>query len=249
MFRFAAFEGGEESSMDTKQLGQLILYTVYHVEELGGYTTTIRLVKFLYLIDLEHQRRYGRTLTGLQWEYHLYGPYAFELPTTGTCLGFDLQREDFVNVKGHRGTLLRVPDPQDFPAGLSFSVETLVNGILRVWADQETADLLQYVYHTEPMIHARRGDQLDFSIVPSGTHYYELYIPVQKPTVRRLRESLRSYALDDVDEFVRPTTVYDEVLDEGLRALNDDETPIPDFAGVTPAVEIDELRATLSHED
>ena len=235
--------------MDTKQLGKLILYIVYRAEELGGYTTPIRLVKFFYLIDLEHQRRYGRTLTGLQWKYHLYGPYAFELPTIGTRLGFDLQREDFVNVKGHRGALLRVPDPQDFPAGLSFGVETLVNGILRVWADQETADLLRYVYHTEPMIRARRGNKLNFSVVPSGTQYYELYIPVQKPTVRRLRESLRSYALDDVDEFVRPATMYDEVLDEGLRALDDNETSIPNFVGITPAVEIDELRATLSHED
>lgn len=68
---------------------------------------------------------------------------------------------------------------------------------------------------------------------------------VQKSTTRRLRKSLRSYALDDADEFVRPTIVYDEVLDEGLRALGDDETSIPDFAGVAPAVEIDELRATL----
>jgi len=233
--------------MDTRQLDQLVLYIVYRAEEVGGYTTPIRLVKFLYLIDLEHQRRYGRTLTGLQWEYYLYGPYAFELPIIGTRLGFDLQREDFVNVKGHRGTLLRVPDPQDFPAGLSFGVETLVNGILRVWADQETADLLQYIYHTEPMRHVRRGDQLDFSVVPSGTHYYELYISVQKPTVRRLRESLRSYALDDVDEFVRPTTVYDEVLDKGLRALDDDETSIPDFTGVTPAVEIEAARRHSLH--
>ena len=233
--------------MDTRQLDQLVLYIVYRAEEVGGYTTPIRLVKFLYLIDLEHQRRYGRTLTGLQWEYYLYGPYAFELPIIGTRLGFDLQREDFVNVKGHRGTLLRVPDPQDFPAGLSFGVETLVNGILRVWADQETADLLQYIYHTEPMRHVRRGDQLDFSVVPSGTHYYELYISVQKPTVRRLRESLRSYALDDVDEFVRPTTVYDEVLDKGLRALDDNETSIPDFTGVTPAVEIEAARRHSLH--
>ena len=235
--------------MDAGQLGQLILYIVYQVEELGGYTNTTRLVKFLYLIDLEHQRRYGRTLTGLQWKCYLYGPYAFELPTIGARLGFDLQSEDFVNVKGHRGTLLCVPDSQEFPAGLSFGIEILVNGILRVWADQETADLLQYVYHTEPMRHAQRGDKLDFSLVPSGTHYYELYVPVQKPTVRQLRESLRSYALDDAGEFVRPTIVYDNVLDEGLRALDADETPTSDFAGVTPAVEIDELQATLSHED
>jgi hypothetical protein len=235
--------------MDARQLDQLILYIVYQVEELGGYTTTIRLVKFLYLIDLEHQRRYGHTLTGLQWKYHLYGPYAFEFPTIGARLGLNLEREDFVNVKGHRGTLLRVLDPQDFPPGLSFGVETLVNGMLGVWAAQETADLLRYVYHTEPMRCARRGDRLDFSAVPPGTRYYELYIPVENPTVRRLRESVHSYALEDAGELIRPTTVYDKVLDEGLRALDDEEILISDFTGITPAVEIDELWATLPHED
>ena len=235
--------------MDDRQLGQLILYIVYQVEDLGGYTTLIRLVKFLYLIDLEHQRRYGRTLTGLQWTYHLYGPYAFELPGIGARLGFDLEQEEFVSATGHQGTLLRVPDPQHFPPGLSFGVETLVNDLLRVWANQETPDLLRYVHRTEPMRHARRGDRLDFSLVPLGTHYYELYIPVQNPIVRRLRESLRSYAQDDAAEFVRPSTTYDDALDEGLQALNSDETTIPDFTGVAPAVEIDELRATLSHED
>ncbi len=235
--------------MDTKQLGKLILYIVSQVEELGGFTTSIRLVKFLYLIDLEHQRRFGRTLTGLEWVYHLYGPYAFELPEIGARLGFDLQREEFVSARGYQGTLLHVAEPHDFPPGLSYGVEVVVNGLLRVWADQETADLLQYVYRTEPMTQARRGDRLEFPVVPSGTRYYELYVPVQKHTAHQLRESLRSYAQEDAGEFVHPTTVHDDVLAAGLRALADDEEPIPDMAGITPEVEIDALRNTLPYED
>lgn len=235
--------------VDTKQLGKLILYIVSQVEELGGFTTPIRLVKLLYLIDLEHQRRFGRTLTGLEWVYHLYGPYAFELPEIGARLGFDLQREEFVSAKGYQGTLLHVAEPHDFPPGLSYGVEVLVTGLLRVWADQETADLLQYAYQTEPMRQARKGDRLDLSVVPSGTRYYELYVPVQKHTAHQLRESLRSYAQEDAGEFVYPTTVHDDVLAAGLRALDEDEKPIPDMAGTMPEVEIDALRNTLPYED
>ena len=76
--------------MNEKELGQLILYVVYQVSDLGGYTTTIRLVKFLYLIDIEHYRRYRRTLTGLNWIYYLFGPYAFSLPQIGRRLGYNL---------------------------------------------------------------------------------------------------------------------------------------------------------------
>jgi hypothetical protein len=228
--------------MDNQQLGQLILYLVHKVADLGGYTTTIRLVKFLYLIDLEHQRRLGRTLTGLQWKYHLYGPYAFELPSVGRRLGFDLEHEEFVNARGHKGTLLRVSTLQSFPPSLSYSVQVIVDGLLKVWGDQDTSDLLRYVYCTEPMRQARRGEALDFSVVPLGTHYYELHIPTDKSVVRQLRESLRSYAVEDSKEYERPETVHDEALDEGLRALDDSEAlTMPDLSGVFPQVDANSL--------
>ncbi len=235
--------------MDRQQLGQLILYIVDQVDDLGGYTTKIRLVKFLYLIDLEHQRRHGSMLTGLQWTYHLYGPYAFELPAIGNGLGFDLEREEFVNVNGRQGVLLRAPGPQDFPIWLGFGIETMANNILRVWANQDTREILQYVYHTEPMQAAQQGDGLDFSTVPLGTRYYELYIPTDRSTATQLRESLRSYAPDDASGYAHPSTTHDDILSEGLCSLDDDESSVTDFAGITPSVNGEELRATVSHED
>lgn len=235
--------------MNAKQLAQLVLYIVDQVEDLGGYTTTIRLVKFLYLIDLEHQRRFGRTLTALHWQYYLYGPYAFELPGIGKQLGFTLDHEDFETAKGYRGVLLSVHEPQSFPAGLSFGAETVVNGILQVWALEQTSDLLHYVYNTEPMKHARRGDNLDFSAVPRGTLYYGLHVPVEGKTVRRLRESLRSYALDDAEEFVHLSRVHDKALEEGLRALDADEGYPSSFADTRIEVDLDELHSTLPDGD
>ena len=50
-----------------------------------------------------------------------------------------------------------------------------------------------------------------------------------KTIFHQLRESLRTYAQEDADEFVRPTTVVD-VLAEGLCALGDGEVPVSAFA-------------------
>lgn len=236
--------------MNDTQLSQLILYIVDRVGELGGYTTTIRLVKFLYLIDLEHQRRHGRPLTGLRWVYHLYGPYAFEVPRLGALGGIDLEEEEFRSQKGHKGVLLRTLSPQGFPAGLSFAVENLVNGILEIWADQDTADLLTYVYRTEPMRQAKRGDQLDFSVTPRGTRYYELYVPIDRAEARKLREAAASYGPRSLEEYVEPSTRDDDaLLVEGLRELADDELLLPDVTGFELTADPDDLAAVLGFDE
>ncbi len=46
--------------------------------ERDGYVTKTKLLKYLYLFDLEHYRRFGNTFTGFTWTFHLYGPWARE---------------------------------------------------------------------------------------------------------------------------------------------------------------------------
>lgn len=235
--------------MDEQKLAELIQYIVWRVEEIGGYTVTIRLVKFLYLIDLEYQRRLGRTLTGLDWVYYHYGPYAFELPEISDKLGFDLQRETFVADEGHEGTRLWAREPRDGLAELDYVAKVVVEGILDVWADVETSLLLEYVYHTEPMLHAERGEPLDLSVVPRGTRYYELNVSVEPDTASRLRESVRDYREKDAAALVRPETVCDEILEQGLRALEEDEEPVPGLTGLNPEVCLEQLSATVPNGD
>jgi hypothetical protein len=93
------------------------------------------------------------------------------------------------------------------------------------------------------------GDKLDFSVVPPGTRYYELYVSIPQNTALQLRESLRSYAQEDANEFVHPTTVVDEVLAEGLRALEDDESSVSAFVGTRFEINADTLRSSLACED
>ena len=234
--------------MNPKELGQLLLYIVYQVADLGGYTTTIRLVKFLYLIDLEHYRRYEKTLTGLKWFFHLYGPYAFALPEICRRFGFDLEQEELEIQRGKTGRVFRVHEPQNPPKEMSFSVESMVNGLLQIWADQETSELLYYVYKSEPMIYGTQGQELDFSVVPRGSKYYELYIPVEKKIINVIREGLKAYAKDEADEMVAPQTKSNLIPQEVSYALEYED--MGEYSGITPSITDEkELRDSLPKGD
>ncbi len=229
--------------MNRKLLQQLILYIVYYVGDLGGYTTTIRLVKFLYLIDLEYYRRYGEVFTGLGWVYHLFGPYAFALPEIGSGIGFDLHQEEFETKNGKRGRIFRVHEPVEFPSGLPKAMESTIQGILGIWGLEDTSDLIEYTYNTEPMLVAKRGMALDFSVVPRGSKYYELYISTDKKISQKIREGLHNLETEEKDEYVTPETVYDEIFQQGLRALQ--ESDIPDLSGIYPEVGKINIMGTL----
>jgi hypothetical protein len=234
--------------MDFKELKQLILYIVYKVDDLGGYTTTIRLVKFLYLIDLEHYRRYGETLTSLRWVYHHYGPYAFELPEIGRKIGFDLEQESFRTAERQRGTLYRVQGRKNLPNSLRPPVKSMVDGILQVWADYGTKELLKYTYDTEPIVHGARGNELSFSEIPQGTRYYELYIPVKKNRVNKIKDALRKFDRDEDEQYVSPKIKARDISQEVLKSLG--ESIVPVCPGIKPQIsDVSDLLNTLPQEE
>jgi len=236
--------------VNDQQLGRLILYIVDKVSEQGGYTTTIRLVKFLYLIDLEHQRRLGRPLTSLPWVFYHHGPYAAEIAQAAQRVGFVLEQEEFRNQRGYKGRLLTTPYHQGFPAGLGPTAENVVNGILSVWADQDTTDLLAYVYRTEPMRCAKRYDPLDLSVVPIGTRYYELYVPISRGKARKLRNFATSYPPCAPEEYVQPATDDDNpVLAQGLEELLRDEEDLADTGDFELMATPEELRAVFGPDE
>jgi hypothetical protein len=206
--------------MDRRQLSQLLRYIVATAREFGGFVTTIRLVKFVYLVDLEYQRRYGRTLTGLPWRFHHYGPYAFEFGDLSRLCGYDLEREEFVDARGHQGTLLYAPQDEEFPEGLRMTTRMIVDGLVEKWADRDTADLLDYVYRTEPIRRGQRGAPLDWSVVPRGTRYYQVVPPsISEAVVRQLRETVATGSEDDVELPCSVPSGPSDVLYRGLADL------------------------------
>ena len=220
--------------MNNREIASLILYIVDQVADLGGYTTTIRLVKFLYLIDLEHYRRYGKTLTDLSWIFYHYGPYAQTLPEICHSVGFNLGKEEFETKEGKRGKLFKVEDSQDLPETVGFSIRSMIDGLLKIWADHETQELLSYVYRTEPMLGGVRGDELDFSTVNLGSRYFELYIPTETVTKRNIREGLKAYSEVDETDYVSPITKSASMSQEEILKLEDDKSFL--FPGISPEI-------------
>jgi hypothetical protein len=168
-------------------LRQLILYVVAKLNEAGRRPSTIQLVKFLYLIDIEHQRALRRTLTGFRWVYYHFGPYAFELPRLMSGIGYQLDVETFTS-NGHEGRALEVNHDVPFPSGMGAAAQSIVDRIIKIWASVETKDILDHVYfETEPMIDAQRGDELDFGTVQPSSGGYDLVVNETKQ-LRALRK-------------------------------------------------------------
>jgi len=153
--------------MDLQRLIQAILSRVHERE---GSVTKTKLLKYLYLFDLEAFHRQGRTITGFDWVFHLYGPWAPQYDrlytdlvkggvmrvTPGTRPDLDTE---FISAT-RRVELQEVVDD----TGLELAFRHIVDD----WADRRLGEMLDYVYfHTEPMLEARRGERLDFG-QPTG---------------------------------------------------------------------------------
>jgi hypothetical protein len=147
-----------------------------------------RLVKLIYLADIEWRRRHsGEPLADLSWKFLHYGPYAIELAEP---LGDpDMEVTDIAG----RGQARRFNFDEESLAQREVPEELsrIIAPLIERWGAADLNELLDYVYFdTAPMESAKRGDLLDFSGLP----------PVQ-PTIRprfdeskiqRIRERIRA---------------------------------------------------------
>jgi hypothetical protein len=54
----------------------LISAVASYIAECGGAPTKTKVLKLLYLLDIEAFRKTQNTLTGFDWIFYLYGPWA-----------------------------------------------------------------------------------------------------------------------------------------------------------------------------
>lgn len=158
----------------------LIPAVVSYVTQKGGYVTKTKLLKLLYLCDVEYYRAFRKLLTGFQWKFFHLGPWTRE---------FDPLLDDLVShgVLIESASSRRDYDTKYFKASEPFTLATLfgtfteelpVKRVLEQWAESSTGDILDYIYfHTEPMEHGIRSEPLDFTTIS------------EQPTPRYVRES------------------------------------------------------------
>jgi hypothetical protein len=147
-------------------LRAIIAYIVARARERDITLNRTRLVKLLYLLDVERIRRRSAPLTGLNWIFFHYGPYAFELIDTLESM----EQSQLVATPWRDGILYRAapaaPDGEDWVS----STRRSVDGVLERYVALGLNELLDYVYfHTGPMIDAKRGEPLDMARARNDT--------------------------------------------------------------------------------
>jgi hypothetical protein len=156
-----------------------------------------RLVKLLYLTEVEYYRRTGKLLTDLSWMFHHFGPYASSL---SRYLG-DPNAEVIAWRITHR------------PKVADHTVELCVAEIVHEWGDADLNTLLDYVYfETEPMQAAHRGDFLDFSVVKPLSQPRRLKIALDSSKLRELRKGLSARAAE-YEQLRAPSEVSEDLLE------------------------------------
>lgn len=204
--------------------------------ELGSQATKLRLVKFLYLLDLYNAQETRKTFTGWQWRFVHYGPFCPDSTRAidnaasagyiaATTYESRFRDEDFHLFRPDEG--LADLDFAHIQDAFSFYVSGRLLEDLRKYHD-DTYGLLDYVYfRTGPMRDARPGDTLDFSkeekVDPSRLKPVAL-TPLSKSKLEKARAAIGRIAAD-VESPSFATGPRDKAYYDFLAALEDDPLP------------------------
>jgi len=148
-----------------------------------------RLVKFLYLTEVEHYRETAERLTDLKWLFYHYGPYALELE--GILAEREFQRAEIKTQEDKDVILFRVAEPMlPYVRRVDAKVSLVIKKIVGQWIDRTLAELLDYVYfETEPMQAVnKRGEVLDFATVRMESRTAVVPLTASKEVMRKVDE-------------------------------------------------------------
>jgi len=150
-------------AMNSELVRRLLLYIADQLQDMEAPISTTRLVKFLYLIDLEHYNHYYKTLTGIDWVKYDHGPYFFAWPEVLRSTRLDLEPEEVETERG-RGITFHSLEPHDISDAVSFATQARIGRILSRWAYEDLNVLLHHVYETLPVRHGIYCQELDFML-------------------------------------------------------------------------------------
>jgi len=152
----------------SEKVSDLILSIVTYVNNNDGYVNKTKLIKFLYLIDIEYYKLYGKIYTGFNWIFYKFGPYTNEFESYYDELSkSDLNIKTISNID-YDCDLLQTKNDFDLDTTIKDDVgfRLSIKQILNKWSKEKLAALLDYVYfETEPMESPIKKMPLDFSTI------------------------------------------------------------------------------------
>lgn len=155
----------------------------------GGATKT-KILKLVYLVEIQYKRRSGDRLTNASWVYYLYGPY---LKNYDALLqNENIQIMDLPVSDEKEAQILSLKnsyDNKNIPRDIRF----LIGSIVQKYGEFDLRNLLDHVYfETEPMINVEtRGEVLDFDTVMPEEYYKVKKLEIDPKTKRELRQDFR----------------------------------------------------------
>ncbi len=227
------------------RLLQFILATAGQEDFGGRELGPIHLIKYVYLADLEHAKhRNGETYTNLPWKFHHFGPWCDEaylqIDPALQAVGANKKVIE-LNSPKYEGEFVRwsVDDDELF-VRLERELPLIITGPIQKYVhdfNSITEDLLHFVYKTFPMLTARPGETLNFSIPDFIRNENEQdsggpQTTPEKLTARQQKEkkadleALREKFRKRLEEKKRKPKirfeppVYDDVYFEGLKTLD-----------------------------
>jgi hypothetical protein len=209
-------------------VNDLILAVLSELNNAGASAPSkTKLLKLLYLIDVESARSVGKPLTGWNWVFLHYGPWTADYDSVLD----QLAKYDDVMLRGFgvdEHTTLVVTQRRDVDVSRigDGTAQNVVARVLNRWGQRELGEILNFVYfETEPMQHAERNTSLDFGTVPRGRYpvYYRTKSAVDSKTLRAMRAKVNQPAAPAaaVSRACTPPR-YDEVFEKALAALEED---------------------------
>jgi len=131
----------------------------------------IHLIKYLYLADLAHaQEHEGETYTGIAWKFHNFGPWSNDAYARIEPALQEIGAKYRSIPSKHEGDMVRwTIHDDDLYRLLAEKLPSEVTRPIRKYVHEfngMTEDLLHFVYNTWPMLRARPGAILDFSVPP-----------------------------------------------------------------------------------
>jgi hypothetical protein len=198
-------------------LQELIRHIATRVSEAGGILGVTRLVKLLYLIDVEYYRRHRKLITGLDWIFYHYGPYALEIPDITRSIDIDLPQEDTSIGNGRIIHQFKPIYRQEISISevMPTSDMMLVEKIIDEWSLENLNKLLSYVYFdTEPMQDAKVGKSLDFEKIPKfqvRRFLHENELKLNSEELARLRAKLMEHKFKRLEMMQRAEKQYHEI--------------------------------------
>jgi hypothetical protein len=212
------------------QARELALAILTRIEEREGTANKTKLLKLMYLADIENYRATGETLTGFEWLFFLYGPWSDEYDALLEQLDSEgsikLEKWSTGPIEGERVSA-RTRVPLD-SLGLSTNAFFRAQHLIDTWADSGIPKLLDYVYFkTEPMQDAEKMKLLDFKKVSKEppTLYKRLTSGTPPGEIQRLRRRFSEVRNDINDEHPAfQSAPYDEVFVDAMSIFEHEES-------------------------